>query len=166
MNIPVNLTTRVKTLLACEKWKHSHGRNAVQRLDPLQILREAYPTVCAGQGITEPCAAKNEPVGSNFISESHTGDQTRTLNHPHEYAEALDERLSRYRQVLFFLAYRVLRNRKDAEDAVQNCFSAASLNLPGCEGEGAFRSWLVRILIDEASLILHMRGAGLNNAQQ
>lgn len=165
MNFQVYLTTRVKTLLACEKRKHRHGHNAVQRLDPLQFLRKAHPTVCAGQGITEPCAAKNEPVGSNFISESHTEDETRTLSHPHEYPEALDERLSRYRQVLFFLAYRVLCNRTDAEDAVRNCLSAASLNLPGCEGEGAFRSWLVRVLIDEASLILHVRGTGLNNAQ-
>ena len=38
--------------------------------------------------------------------------------------------------------------------AIQNCWRTASRNPPHFEYEGAFRSWLVRIIIDEALAIL------------
>jgi hypothetical protein len=38
--------------------------------------------------------------------------------------------------------------------AVQNCRLRASSNPPAFDREGAFRSWLLRILIDEASSFL------------
>jgi hypothetical protein len=39
--------------------------------------------------------------------------------------------------------------------AVQNCLRAASDRVPRFESEGAFRSWLVRVLIDEAVILLN-----------
>jgi transposase InsO family protein len=46
---------------------------------------------------------------------------------------------------------RVLGNHEEAEVAVQNCLrAAASNNVSKFEDEGAFRSWLIRLLIDEA----------------
>jgi RNA polymerase sigma-70 factor (ECF subfamily) len=71
--------------------------------------------------------------------------------------EAVDVLVSRYRRILYSVAYRVLRNHQDAEDAVQRCLLSASYNLPQFEYEGGFRSWLVRVLIDEALAILHKR---------
>ena len=53
----------------------------------------------------------------------------------------------------FLVAYRVLDNHEEVEDAVQNCVLAASCSVPQFENEGAFRSWLVRVLIDEALAI-------------
>ena len=69
----------------------------------------------------------------------------------------VDVLFSRYRGVLSFVAYRVLGDQHQAEDAVQRCLHSASYNIPHLENEGAFRSWLVRILIDKALLILHER---------
>jgi DNA-directed RNA polymerase specialized sigma24 family protein len=97
-------------------------------------------------------------------SPSRTENGDGTLNNPQENPEALDSRLSRYRRLLCFIAYRMLRNHKEAEDAVRNCLLTASYNVPRFECEGVFRSWLVRILIDEALLILHKKGTESKNA--
>ena len=56
--------------------------------------------------------------------------------------------------LLDFIACRVLRDEKRAHIAIHNCWRTASRNPPCFEYEGAFRSWLVRILIDEALAIL------------
>jgi DNA-directed RNA polymerase specialized sigma24 family protein len=72
-----------------------------------------------------------------------------------EHAAVFEARFSRCHGLLYFLACRVLGSHEFAEDAVQNCRLTASRNPRSFEYEGAFRSWLVRILIDEALLILH-----------
>jgi hypothetical protein len=72
-----------------------------------------------------------------------------------ESLEALDVLFLRYRRVLSLIAYRVLGNHEEAEDAVKNCIRVASDRAPQFEQEGVFRSWLARVLIDEAVMILH-----------
>jgi DNA-directed RNA polymerase specialized sigma24 family protein len=62
---------------------------------------------------------------------------------------------SRYRQVLHSVAYGVLFNHREADNAVRNLFLSVSDNMPRFECEGSFRSWLLRALIDEALDILH-----------
>jgi hypothetical protein len=69
--------------------------------------------------------------------------------------DRLDVLLSRYRRILLMIAYRVLGNHEEAEDAVQNCIRVASDRAPRFDHEGAFRCWLARVLIDEAVAILH-----------
>jgi DNA-directed RNA polymerase specialized sigma24 family protein len=88
-------------------------------------------------------------------SRAQNGDELSTS--PEKNPAALDERLLRYRGVLSFVAYHVLSNHEEAEEAVRNCLVSASYNVPRFECEGAFRSWLVRILIDKASLIFHKK---------
>jgi DNA-directed RNA polymerase specialized sigma24 family protein len=72
-----------------------------------------------------------------------------------ESLDRLDILFSRYRRVLSMIAYRVLGNHEEAEDAVQNCIRVASDHAPRFDHEGAFRSWLVRVLINEAVAILY-----------
>jgi DNA-directed RNA polymerase specialized sigma24 family protein len=82
----------------------------------------------------------------------------RILSNPQGNLEALDVLFSRCRRTLLVVAYRVLGDHNEAEDAVQRCLqSAAFHNIPQFETEGAFRSWLVRLLINEALLIRHER---------
>lgn len=59
-------------------------------------------------------------------------------------------RFSRCCGLLYFVACRVLGTTEGAEEVVQACWLKASCNPPRFEHEGAFRSWLIRILIDEA----------------
>jgi DNA-directed RNA polymerase specialized sigma24 family protein len=63
----------------------------------------------------------------------------------------------RSRPLLYKLAERILGNHEESEVAVQNCFESASYDTPYFESEGAFRSWLVRVLMDEALAILRER---------
>jgi DNA-directed RNA polymerase specialized sigma24 family protein len=60
---------------------------------------------------------------------------------------------SRCRGALHFTACRVLGGAERAELAVQNCWLKASRSPRTFDREGAFRSWLLRILIDEASTL-------------
>jgi len=96
----------------------------------------------------------------NVVSQSYSGTEDETRNKSQEHLDALDVTFSRYRRVLYRVAYRVLNNHQDAKDAVRNCLLAASCNVPRFETEGAFRSWLVRVLIDEASAILYKERMG------
>ena len=52
------------------------------------------------------------------------------------------------------MASSVLVGSERAEEAVRNCFAAASQDSLAFKSESAFHCWLIRILIDEALLIL------------
>lgn len=75
-------------------------------------------------------------------------------NGRHEGATSFDARFSRCFRLLHFLACRVLGGPELAHKAIEGCWLTASRNPPRFEYEGAFRSWLVRVLIDEALAIL------------
>jgi DNA-directed RNA polymerase specialized sigma24 family protein len=87
------------------------------------------------------------------------------LHYLEEQSETFADRFSRCEGMLYFIASQVLGGDEcidgvlgDAvNDAVNNCWFTASRNLQSFDHESAFRSWLVRILFDEAVAIL--RGA-------
>jgi len=70
-----------------------------------------------------------------------------------EHSEVFNARFNRCRGLLYFIARRVLGRDNGAADAVHNCGLRASRNLRDFAYEGAFRSWLIRILIDEALVL-------------
>jgi RNA polymerase sigma-70 factor (ECF subfamily) len=51
---------------------------------------------------------------------------------------------------VFHVARRIMRNREDAEDAVQDCFLSAFLHLKDFDGRSQFATWLTRIAINAA----------------
>ena len=57
-------------------------------------------------------------------------------------------------RTLHFIACRVLGGPERAEEAMGNCWSIASRHPQRLAHEGEFRSWLLRILIDEALVLL------------
>jgi len=59
---------------------------------------------------------------------------------------AFEALLRRHQRPLFALAVRLLGNRADAEDAVQESFLAAWRRLPDFRGDAAFSSWMYRIV--------------------
>jgi DNA-directed RNA polymerase specialized sigma24 family protein len=63
-------------------------------------------------------------------------------------------RFWRFHRLLHFIACRVLGGPERADHAIENCWLRASRNPPRFEYEGAFRSWLVRVLIDQALVLL------------
>ena len=62
---------------------------------------------------------------------------------------AFDELVSRYQLRLFRFAYRMLRDRAEAEDAVQETFVRAYRALPSYRPNGFFSSWIYCIVLNE-----------------
>src|SRR6266567_2677136 len=62
-------------------------------------------------------------------------------------AAAFDELLERYQLKLFRFAYRLLKDRVEAEDAVQETFVRAYRALPAYRTDGFFSSWIYRICL-------------------
>jgi DNA-directed RNA polymerase specialized sigma24 family protein len=77
-----------------------------------------------------------------------------------------EDRFARCSRLLHFLAARILGSQDEAGDAVRNCRAAASRNPPNFASEGAFRSWLARILIDEACALLRRKQFSLMRSTQ
>lgn len=50
---------------------------------------------------------------------------------------------------VFNTCYRIMRNREDAQDILQESFSEAFLKLPGFRHESSFRTWLKRIAVNK-----------------
>jgi DNA-directed RNA polymerase specialized sigma24 family protein len=78
-----------------------------------------------------------------------------------EHSIVFEGRFARCSPLLHFLACRILGSPENVKQAVQNCRITASRNPPRFEYEGAFRSWLVRVLIDEALVILRQKTTAL-----
>ena len=74
----------------------------------------------------------------------------------HEW-EAIQEMFLASRPRFVALAYSILRNREDAEDAVQDAFLSAYLHLRAFEGRSAFRTWFTRIVLNAALMIRRKR---------
>jgi len=72
-------------------------------------------------------------------------------------SEALGSLLTRYRPGLCARAYRILGNREDAEDVVQDATLHAIEKLSSFEGRSQFSTWLTRIVINEALMRLRKR---------
>ena len=88
------------------------------------------------------------------------GGQLRTdqpTSRQQNQLEQFDQRFSRCRNTLHFIASVIVGGSEPARQAVQSCRISASRNLPNFESEGLFRSWIFRLLINEALTILHQR---------
>ena len=56
--------------------------------------------------------------------------------------------------------YRITKNREDAEDALQDAALRAFAHMKGFEGRSNFTSWLTRIAINSALMVLRKRRGG------
>ena len=72
-------------------------------------------------------------------------------------ARAFELLVQRHEGKIFSLAYRMTRNREDAEDVVQQSFQKAFIHLKKFEGDSLFSTWLTRIAINEALMLLRRK---------
>jgi RNA polymerase sigma factor (sigma-70 family) len=71
--------------------------------------------------------------------------------------DALEEMFAASRKRFLATAYSILRNREDAEDAVQEAFLSAYRHLRSFEGRSALRTWLTRIVMNAALMMKRKR---------
>src|SRR4029077_10196468 len=67
--------------------------------------------------------------------------------------EAFEEMVVASRSKFLAMANAILRNREDAEDAVQNALLSGYLHLPSFEGRSALTTWFTRIVVNAALMI-------------
>jgi RNA polymerase sigma-70 factor (ECF subfamily) len=68
--------------------------------------------------------------------------------------QAFETLFKRHRQKVLHVVLRYAHVREDAEDIVQQSFQKAFINLHRFEGKSAFSTWLTRIAINEALMLL------------
>jgi RNA polymerase sigma-70 factor (ECF subfamily) len=92
-------------------------------------------------------------VGPSFI----TNEEATLLASARAGDSAAFERLvTPHWDALLRVTQRILRNREDAEDAVQTAFLSAFRNLNGFDGRSRFSSWLSRIAMNAALMCLRL----------
>ena len=72
-------------------------------------------------------------------------------------ARAFEELVLRHRQRVVAVAQRITNNREDAEDVAQESFHKAFLHLNAFQEKSRFSTWLTRIAMNEAFMLLRRR---------
>ncbi len=80
-------------------------------------------------------------------------------------ATAFDELVRHYMRPAFQLAYRVVGQREDAEDLVQEAFIAAHQYLDSYDAERPFSPWLMRIVLNRGANLRRSRARRENEPE-
>jgi RNA polymerase sigma-70 factor, ECF subfamily len=72
-------------------------------------------------------------------------------------AQAFGELVLRHRQRVLVVAQRITNNREDAEDVAQESFHKAFLHLDAFQERSRFSTWLTRIAMNEAFMLIRRR---------
>jgi RNA polymerase sigma-70 factor (ECF subfamily) len=70
---------------------------------------------------------------------------------------AFEELWTRHSRTVFTLAYRIIGNRDDAEDTLQDAWMKAFVHLKTFDGRSKFSTWLGRIAINSALMVLRRK---------
>src|SRR5258706_15415096 len=94
---------------------------------------------------------KSESMTDLFREESDSILVAATKNGESQAFEFL---VKRHQAKTFSLAFRITRNREDAQDLVQQSFHKAFMHLDRFKGKSSFSTWLTRIVINEGLMCL------------
>jgi len=89
------------------------------------------------------------------VQPAHRSRRARTRPTPKQ-GDVLQEVLLASRKQLFRVAFRILKNEDDAEDAVQDAMISAFRNFGKFEHRSQITTWLTRIVVN-ASLMIHRK---------
>jgi RNA polymerase sigma-70 factor, ECF subfamily len=101
----------------------------------------------------EQCLA----ISSNMNCDAPAGDEDLLLAAKRGSHAAFAELQRAYSPQVFQRILSITRNREDAEDAMQDAFLNAYLGLPSFQGKSKLSTWLIRIGINSALMILRRR---------
>jgi RNA polymerase sigma-70 factor (ECF subfamily) len=72
-------------------------------------------------------------------------------------SQAFEELVFRHKQKVLAVAQRITKNREDAEDVAQESFHKAFLHLHDFQEKSRFSTWLTRIVMNQAFMLLRRR---------
>jgi RNA polymerase sigma-70 factor (ECF subfamily) len=93
----------------------------------------------------------SEAITSVFREES---DSTLVAATKNGESQAFEFLVKRHEAKTFSVAFRITRNREDAQDVVQQSFHKAFMYLYRFQGKSSFSTWLTRIAINEGLMCL------------
>ena len=96
-----------------------------------------------------------EPVQVHAVEKD--GDTTLVTAAKRGDARAFEKLVSRHQRSVLGLAHAVTKNQQDAEDVVQASLQKAFLHLGSFEERSRFATWLTRIVLNEAYMLLRRR---------
>ena len=73
-----------------------------------------------------------------------TQDTSSAVNLEQQFTEIVEQ----YSDLAYSVAFRMLRNAEDAEDAVQEAYISAFKSLPNFKGQSKLSTWLYRIVVN------------------
>jgi RNA polymerase sigma factor (sigma-70 family) len=100
-----------------------------------------------------PCPSDSDP-----IMNAKTQDRVLAVRAQSGEHSAYNDLVCKYQHDVLKLSMRYMRNRADAEDAVQETFMKAYWGLQHFRGDAAFSSWLYYIALNSAKTALLLRG--------
>jgi RNA polymerase sigma-70 factor (ECF subfamily) len=106
-----------------------------------------------------PLIEKRERAPSGTAKAPSTDERWLVTQAKSGSSTAFGELYNRHRQRIYHTAFRILRNRQDAEDAVQCSFQRAFTNLCRFREDSTFSTWVTRIAINDALMLLRQRRA-------
>src|ERR1700730_10502075 len=134
--------------------------HALSYLRASMVTRSLWPGYCCNQGrqtfgrmargyrIMEEIRARGVDKDSDslLVATARRGD-----------TQAFQELFFRHEQRVLAVAQRITNNREDAEDVAQESFHKAFLHLDAFQEKSRFSTWLTRIVMNEAFMLLRRR---------
>jgi RNA polymerase sigma factor (sigma-70 family) len=109
-------------------------------------------------------ADRSPQTNATSRSTNRPNDGSVVLAASNEHSTVFATLSDQHRKKLFRAAHRVTRTREDAEDAVQDTLLRAFVHMGDFEGRSSFGTWLTRITINSALMILRRKRASLKMA--
>jgi RNA polymerase sigma-70 factor, ECF subfamily len=97
---------------------------------------------------------KEEPAIASIHSVPDKGEMTLVAAAKNGNRQAFEVLVARHERTIFFAARRITRTREDAEDVVQQSLQKAFVHLNSFVGRSSFSTWLTRIAVNEALMLL------------
>jgi RNA polymerase sigma-70 factor (ECF subfamily) len=96
--------------------------------------------------------SQTRPAANEVCDERRLVDQAKS-----GCSSAFGQLYERHRGKVYRTILQVVRQREDAEDGVQRCFQCAFMTLDRFRGDSRFSTWVTRIAINEALMLLRQR---------
>jgi len=135
--------------------KASTQRQAIQRTVPPVRQEETRKKKMRSRAVDE----NNKPKVASISLSVPGRDEALVVAARAGDEPAFESLVKRHQAKILALALRYTRNPEDAQDVVQQSFQKAFVSLRKFEGKSSFSTWLTRIAINEALMLLRRRRA-------